>query len=277
MGSRMARNLQKAGYALTVHNRTKEKAQELLNNGAIWAETPREAAEAADIVFTMLANPKVVETVAYAEEGLFAGLKPGSLWVDVSTVNPSFSEKMAKEAKSRNIRFLDAPVSGSLVPAENGELIFLVGGNKTDSEEVTPYFDIMGKATHYMGENGKGSAMKLLINLMLAQNMAVFSETVNFGTAMGLPKEVVVETLLNHPVAAPILKGKQTKINEEEFSPEFPLKHMQKDLHLVAETAFEHNYAMPLANTAKELYAQAKQHGLGDQDMSAIFQWLKKE
>lgn len=276
MGSRMAKNLQSAGTPLIVHNRTKEKAEALLTHGAEWAETPKAAAESADIVFTMLSNPQIVEEVAFQEEGLLAGLKPGALWVDVSTVNPSFSETMAQEASSRGIRFLDAPVSGSLVPAEKGELIFLVGGDQKDFDEALPYFDIMGKASHFMGNNGKGSAMKILINLMLAQNMVVFSETVHLGTAMGLSQEVVVDTLLNHPVAAPILKGKRDKITQNEFSPEFPLKHMQKDLHLVATTAFEHNYAMPLANAAKELYAQAKQHGLGDSDMSAIFKWLEK-
>jgi 3-hydroxyisobutyrate dehydrogenase-like beta-hydroxyacid dehydrogenase len=275
MGSRMARNLYNAGYQLIVHNRTKEKAQELLDAGATWANSPKEAASKADIVFTMLSNPAIVDEVVHADEGLFAGIKPGALWVDASTVHPSFSKKMAQEARARDIRFLDAPVSGSKAPAEKGELIFLVGGEESDFKEAKPCLDVMGKAAHYLGENGNGSAMKILINLMLAQSMAAFSETVHLGEAMGLSKSLVVDMLLNHPVSAPILKGKKDNIMNEEFKPEFPLEHMQKDLHLVALTAFENNYAMPLANVAKELYAQAKHHGLGDSDMSAIFEWLK--
>ncbi|GGE29547.1 hypothetical protein GCM10011391_05110 [Pullulanibacillus camelliae] len=275
MGSLMAKNIQKAGYTLTVHNRTKEKAKALIADGAQWAATPKEAVAHADIVFTMLANPTVVEAIAYDKNGILPNMKKGALWVDMSTVNPSFSKKMADAARNHQLRYLDAPVSGSKVPAEKGELIFLVGGTQEDCAEAQPYFDIMGKATHFMGENGQGSAMKILINLMLAQSMAVFSETVHLGEAMGLGKENVVELLLNHPVAAPILQGKKNNILNETFEPEFPLAHMQKDLHLVAQTAFEHHYAMPLANAAKELYAQAKQHGLGNQDMSAIFQWLK--
>ena len=274
MGSRMAKNLQKAGYPLTVHNRTKEKAEDLIKGGAVWADSPKEAAANADIVFTMLANPNVVEEVVYADNGLFSGLQPGSLWVDVSTVNPSFSQKMAEESRAQHVRFLDAPVSGSKIPAEKGELTFLVGGKEEDFKEVTPYFNVMGKAAHYMGANGKGSAMKILINLMLAQSMAVFSETVHLGEVMGLERSTIVDMLLNHPVSAPILKGKRDKILNGDFEPEFPLEHMQKDLHLVAITAFEHNYAMPLANSAKELYAQAKQHGLGKMDMSAIYKWM---
>ena len=207
MGSRMAKNLQNAGYKLTVHNRTKEKAEELLAGGADWAPSAKAAAEQADIVFTMLSNPGVVESVAFAEDGLFTGLKPGALWVDISTVNPSFSKKMAKETRIREARFLDAPVSGSKVPADKGELIFLVGGEEKDFNEVKPYLDVMGKAAHFLGENGNGSAMKILINLMLAQSMVVFSETVHLGCAMGLGKELVVDMLLNHPVSAPILKG----------------------------------------------------------------------
>jgi 3-hydroxyisobutyrate dehydrogenase/glyoxylate/succinic semialdehyde reductase len=277
MGSRMAKNLLKAGFPLTVHNRTKEKAEDLIRSGAQWADSPKKAAENADIVFTMLSHPEVVEAVVYADNGLFSGIKPGALWVDMSTVHPTFSKKMAEASSAQNIRFLDAPVSGSKIPAERGELIFLVGGEQTDFEEAKPYFEAMGKAVHYLGKHGNGSAMKILINLMLAHNMAAFSETVHLGEAMGLDKSMVVEMLLNHPVSAPILQGKKAKIMELDFTPEFPLEHMQKDLHLVALTAFEKNYAMPLANVLKELYAQAKQHGYGRMDMSAIYKWLGQE
>jgi 3-hydroxyisobutyrate dehydrogenase-like beta-hydroxyacid dehydrogenase len=276
MGSRMAKNLHRGGVSLIVHNRTKEKAEELLSLGAEWANTPKEAAEQADIVFTMVSNPHIVEDLFFDQEGgLALGLRKGQLWVDSSTVNPSFSRKMAEEAHKRGIRFLDAPVSGSLVPAEKGELIFLVGGTQTDFEVAKPYFDRMGKVSHYLGETGKGSSMKLLINSMLAQALAIFSETLHLGEAMGFPKAQVMETLLNHPVSAPILNGKRDKLMEENFEAEFPLKHVQKDLHLVAETAFELDRAMPIANATKELYAQANQNGLGDLDISAIYKWLK--
>lgn len=276
MGSRMAKNLLRGGVSLIVHNRTKEKADELLSLGAEWADSPKEASEQADLVFTMVSNPQIVEDLFFdPENGLSLGLKKGTLWVDSSTVNPSFSRRMAGEAYKRDCRFLDAPVSGSLVPAEKGELIFLVGGSQADYEEAKPYFDLMGKVSHYLGEIGKGSSMKLLINSMLAQDLAIFAETLHLGIAMGFTKEQVMNTLLQHPVAAPILNGKRDKLMAENYEAEFPLKHMQKDLHLVSETAFELNRAMPIAGAAKELYAQAKQNGLGDLDIAAIYKWLK--
>lgn len=274
MGSRMAKNLQKTGMDLIVHNRTKEKAKELLDAGAEWAASPKDAAEKSEIIFTMLSNPEIVEEIYFGEDGLAKGLKRGALWVDSSTVNPSFSRKMAQTLKDSGVRFLDAPVSGSLAPAEKGELIFLVGGEKADFDQAKPYFDAMGKVSHFLGENGKGSSMKLLINLLLAQSMAAFTETLHLGEAMGFPKTQLLETLLNHPVTPALLNGKKEKWLTGDYSPEFPLKHMQKDIHLVAETAFELNRAMPLANATKELFAQAKQNGLGDLDLSAIYKFM---
>jgi 3-hydroxyisobutyrate dehydrogenase/glyoxylate/succinic semialdehyde reductase len=274
MGSRMASNLLDKGFDLILYNRTRDKANELLEKGAKWADSPKELAQKADIVFTMLANPEIVEKLATGEEGFLSGMREGALWVDSSTVNPSFSRKMAQEAFTRGLRFLDAPVTGSLKPAELGELVFLVGGNEEDLEEVRPYLNAMGKSIQHLGENGKGSSMKIIINLMLAQNMAVFSEAVSLGEALGLEKEMVMETILNGPTAAPSLKLKKDKILSNQFDPEFPLEHIQKDLQLVSISAFEKNLAMPVANVTKEVYALAKQQGLSKKDFSAIYSFL---
>lgn len=275
MGSRMAGRLLAHGHALIVHNRSQEKAEPLLNQGARWAASPKEVAEHADIVFTMLANPKAVETVAIGENGFLDHLAEGSLWVDMSTVDPSFSRRMAQEAGKRNVRFLDAPVAGSKIPAEKGELVFHVGGKAEDLEEVRPLLECMGRAVHHQGEVGSGTAMKIVINLMLAQSMAAFAEAVTLGEALGFDKAHVVDTLLGGATAAPFLRGKRDKIVNGDFEPEFPLEHMQKDLQLVAQTAFEQNVALPLANAGKELYALAKQKGYRGQDFSAIYQFLK--
>lgn len=277
MGSGMAGNLLNSGHELVVYNRTKQKAEGLLKNGAKWADSAREAAAQSKILFTMLANPEVVEEVALGKEGFLDSLSEGSLWVDCSTVNPSFSKRMAEEAEKRRIRFLDAPVSGTRGPAEKGELVFLVGGKQEDLNEVRPLLDVMGKQVLYQGEKGKGASIKLVINLMLAQSMVAFAEAVNLGEALGLSKEMVIETLLNLPVTAPSLKGKKDKILHNEFSPDFPLTLIQKDLQLVSQTAYENNLALPSANIAKEIYALAKQQGLADLDFSAVFQFLSKK
>ena len=277
MGSRMAGNLQKAGYDLTVHNRTKEKAQDLLNKGAVWAASPAETAAKADIVFTMLANPDAVEASVFGDNGLLDGLSENSLWVDCSTVNPSYSKKLAKAAAEKGVRFLDAPVAGSKIPAENGELVFLVGGREEDLEEVRPMLEVMGKSVQYQGTHGSGISMKMLINLTLGQAMAAFSEAVTLGKAMGLDETKVVETLLNGATAAPFLQGKKDKILNDDYSAEFPLEHMQKDLHLVAQSAYENGVSLPVANMTKELYGLAKQTGKGELDFSAVYAFLSNK
>lgn len=277
MGSRMAENLLKSGEELVVYNRTKEKALPLLEKGAIWAESTAEVAERADIVFSMLAKPSVVEEVALGTEGFIDHLTKGKLWVDCSTVDPTFTRKMAAEASKRGVRFIDAPVAGSKIPAERGELVFFVGGQKEDVEEVTPFLKTMGKQIDYQGGNGMGTSMKVVNNLMLAQTMAAFAEAVSLGEAIGLDKEVVINTLLNGPTTAPFLNGKKAKILENNFAADFPLEHMQKDMQLVSQTAYEFNCSLPIANVTKEIYAFAKQHGLGKQDFSAIYQFLMNE
>lgn len=274
MGSRMAANMIDAGFELIVYNRTKEKAEELLEKGAKWADSAQELVQSSDIVFTMLGNPEAVELTALGEDGFLDRMPEGKLWVDCSTVDPAFTRRMAKEAKQRGIRFVDAPVSGSKVPAQNGQLIFLVGGSKEDLEEIRPMLEAMGKDIQHHGENGMGSAMKLVINLMLAQSMAAFAEAVTFGEAIGLNKETVIDTLLNGVATAPVLKGKREKLLTNSFDPEFPLEHMQKDLQLVSQAAYENKVAMPIANTTKEIYAMAKYRGLDKADFSAIYQFL---
>lgn len=271
MGGGMAENLLKNGFELIVYNRTKDKAAELIEKGAKWADSPKAVAEHADIVFTMLANPQVVEEVALNENGFLDYLKEGKLWVDCSTVDPSFTREMAAEAEKRGIRFMDAPVTGSRVPAKQGELVFLAGGSKEDLKEIEPMLNAMGKEVAYQGEAGMGTSMKVIINLMLAQSMAAFSEAVSLGEALGLEKETVVNTLLNGPTTAPFLNGKKEKVMKQDFSADFPLEHMQKDLQLVSQAAFERNLSLPIANVTKEMYMMAKQQGFGKLDFSAIY------
>ncbi|QPA31291.1 NAD(P)-dependent oxidoreductase [Thermaerobacillus caldiproteolyticus] len=274
MGSRMAENLLDKGYELIVYNRTKEKATRLLEKGATWAGSPKDVAHQAKIVFTMLTHPNAVEVIALGEDGFLHTLSKGAIWIDCSTVHPSFTRAMAKEAEQRGIRFLDAPVSGSKIPAEKGELIFFVGGKQEDVEEVRPLLNAMGKAIYHLGANGTGTAMKLVVNLLLAESMAAFAEAVTLGEALGLNKETVVNTLLNNPSAAPFLQGKKEKIIRNDFATEFPLEHMQKDLQLISQAAYENNVSLPLVNAAKELYGLAKQYGFHQKDFSAIYQFL---
>jgi len=277
MGSRMAANLQRAGHDLVVYNRTQSKADELVEQGAIRAESPEEVALQCRLVFTMLATPEAVEEVAVGADGFLRALPGNSLWVDCSTVNPSFSQRMAKQAKKTGQRFLDAPVAGTLMPAEKGELIFLVGGEASDLEQVRELLDVMGRNVVHVGENGQGASMKMVINMLLGQAMAAFTESVRLGTALGISEEVLCQTLVNTVAAAPFLKLKQQKLLDRNFSPEFPLEWLHKDLHLASVTAYEQNVALPSLQTTKELYAQAKQQGFGKEDISAVYKVLRPD
>lgn len=274
MGSRMANNLLEAGHDLIVHNRTKAKAERLLDKGAKWGSSPQETAEKGDVLITMLADPVAVNAMAFGEEGFMGGLASGQLWVDCSTVNPSFTREMAKYASERGVRFVDAPAAGTKGPAEKGELVFVAGGNEGDVKEAQPYFDAMGKAVNHVGENGKGTSMKMVINLMLAQSMEAFAEAVTLGEALGLEKDKVLDTLVGGPVAAPFLAGKKDKVAKGDFDVEFPLGLMKKDMHLAALSAYESGISLPSANVVKELYGLASQKGLEKMDFSAIYQFL---
>ena len=278
MGSRMAANLRKKGHELVVYNRTREKAQDLLAGGASWADSPAELAKRVNVLVTMLSKPDAVAEVALlGKRSFLETLMPNSLWIDCSTVNPSFSKLMAGEAKERSVRFLDAPVRGSKGPAEQGQLLFFVGGDAKDVEAAKPLLDCMGKAVFHVGGHGMGSAMKMVNNILLGQAMVAFSEALAFGEALGMTKQAMFDVLAASPVMAPFLNFKRQKIEKGDYSAEFPLQWMHKDLHLAAETAYETGAALPCANVAKELFALAMREGLGDQDLTAVYTVLSRK
>jgi 3-hydroxyisobutyrate dehydrogenase-like beta-hydroxyacid dehydrogenase len=278
MGSRMAANLLKKGNELIVYNRTKDKAQPLLDQGAAWADSPAEVAKQVNIIFTMLSKPDAVAEVALIGKHAFLGaLKPKALWIDCSSVNPSFSRLMVVEAKERKVSFLDAPVAGSKGPAEQAQLLFFVGGDNADVETAKPLLECMGKAVYHIGGHGMGSAMKMVNNIMLGQAMVAFSEALVFGESLGIPKQAMFDTLASSPVMAPFLNFKRKKLEQNDFSVEFPLQWMHKDLHLAAETAYETGVALPCANVTKEIFALALREGLGEQDLTAVYKVLSEK
>ena len=274
MGSRMAMNLQKAGAPLVVYNRSSDKADALVVGGAVLAESPAEVAAECDVVYTMLSTPAVVREVALGENGFLDHLSEGSLWVDCSTVNPSFNLEMNAACEARGIRYLDAPVAGTKGPAEAGQLLFLVGGTEEEAGEITGHLDAMGKKTLYFGARSKGAAMKMLINQLLGLTMLSFAETLRLGEAQGIPLSQCLDVLLATPVAAPFLSAIRPKLENAAYDPNFPLQWLQKDLHLAAVTAFEHGAALPTLNTAKEVYALARNEGYGEKDFTAVFEFL---
>jgi 3-hydroxyisobutyrate dehydrogenase-like beta-hydroxyacid dehydrogenase len=277
MGSRMAANLLKNGYNLTVYNRTPEKAKPLLAGGAAWAENPASLAGGVDILFTILANPQAVQETALGSNGFLDRMRPGTIWVDSSTVNPSFTTKMAGEAHERGVHFVDAPVAGTKGPAEQAQLIFLAGGETEDVQACQPFFNAMGKKTIHMGPNGMGTSAKMVVNLVLGEAMLAFSEGLVLGQALGIPLEGLMNLLVGGPVAAPFTAGKRAKIEKNQYEADFPLKWMRKDLQLVSLSGYEQGVALPTANAAKEIFTLAERLGWGEMDFSAIYDFLAKQ
>ncbi len=276
MGARMAQNLMKAGHELVVYNRTQAKAQPLVDQGARLADSPADVAGQVNILFTMLGEPRAVEAVALGKQGFLPAMKPNSLWVNSSTVNPSFSRRMAEEAQSRQVRFVDAPVTGSKVPAEKGQLTFLAGGSDADVKELQPLFDVMGSKTIHAGGNGMGASLKMVFNLLLGEVMEAFSEALVLGQSLGLDRARMFDILSHSAVVAPFTISKREKIESGDYEADFPLQWMQKDLQLASQTAYEQGVALPAVNEIKEIYALAMQAGLAGEDFSAIYEFLSK-
>lgn len=277
MGSRMANNLLKHdGIILTVFNRSPEAAAHLEKVGAKAADSARDAVAEADVVFTMLSAPEVVEKVAFGDGGFVDAMSKGALWVNCSTVNPSYTRECDERSRGRGLRFLDAPVAGTKMPAETGELTFLLGGESSDIDQVRPLLDHMGQKILHVGPAGQGSAFKMLVNALLAQSMLVYCETALLGEKLGFSRDFLMDTLPNLPVTAPFLKGKAALIKEGDYETQFPLELMLKDLHLLDVTAYEQKQPLFLAGLAKSVYGQANRAGHGRDDFSSVFEYLAK-
>ncbi len=274
MGKRMASNLLKNNVSLRVYNRTADPAQELAGNGAVATESPAACVHDADVVFTMLSTPEVVEELAFGRGGFVSRMNSNSLWIDCSTVDPGFSRSASKRAKASGIRFMDAPVAGSKAPAENGELVFLVGAVDDDLNETKYLLEFMGKKIIHAGVVSMGTTLKMLVNGLLAQSMLAFAETVLLGEKAGLSRDLLLDLLPNMPVSAPFTKMKAEKIRDNDYEVEFPLEWMHKDLQLLSKVAYDKNSPQYMANLAKEIYAGARARGLGREDFSAIYKFL---
>jgi 3-hydroxyisobutyrate dehydrogenase-like beta-hydroxyacid dehydrogenase len=274
MGSRMAANLQKHGCSLVVFNRTRAKAEPLLGPCVTFSDSPAKLAQQVDVLFTMLADPGAVEQAALGDNGFLDHLPPDALWVDCSSVNPSFSKKMAAEAARRHVHFVDGPVTGSAVPAAEGKLVFWVGAELADLEKIRPLLLCMGNRIVHAGGHGAGTSIKMVVNLLLGNAMAVFAEGMALGEGLGISRRVLFDSLLGTPAVAPFIALKREKIESGNYKAEFPLRWQQKDLHLAAVSAFESGVAMPVTNAAKELYRLAMMEGHALEDFSAVYAYL---
>ncbi|KAG6551784.1 hypothetical protein Mapa_006601 [Marchantia paleacea] len=275
MGFAMARNLVKAGYDVTVWNRSPNKCDALVKEGAKFGASPKGTSAACDITFGMLADPAAAIAVALGEDGVVKGLGPNKGYVDVSTVDAETSKAIAEAVRATGAQFLEAPVSGSKKPAEDGALIFLTAGDRALYEEASAILDVMGKSKFYLGDVGKGAAMKLVVNMVMGSMMASFSEGLVLGEKVGLDPETIVQVIGQGAINAPMFALKGPSMVKSAYPPAFPLKHQQKDLRLALALAEEVSQEIPVAAAANGLFVRAKKDGRGDDDFSAVIEALK--
>ncbi|MDP3183466.1 MAG: NAD(P)-dependent oxidoreductase [Desulfobaccales bacterium] len=274
MGSAMAANIFKAGYPLMVYNRTPEKAEKFALMGAGVASSPRALAHAAQVLIAMVTGPEALNELLWGKNGAGPELGPGKIFINMSSVSPKFTRELAEKLAPNGVAFVDAPVSGTKKPAEEGTLVILAGGAEAKVKELEPLFLTMGKKVIYCGEAGQGSMMKMTINLLLGLMMEGFAEALNFGRLGGLDFEAMLDVVFSGPLNCGLFQMKAQMLKEKDFPPNFPLKHMTKDCKFIVDTAYETGAPAPLGHLLLHLYRLGVSQNLGDQDFAAIAQVL---
>jgi 3-hydroxyisobutyrate dehydrogenase-like beta-hydroxyacid dehydrogenase len=276
MGGRMAKRLMEKGHTVTGYNRTKSKAQGLIEQGMRWADSPRAVCESAEVIFVMVTNSDALDMVATGADGLLAGLSRGKVLIDVSTVSPARSRALAAKVRAKGADMLDAPVSGSVVTLEQGKLSVMVGGNKATFDRLKPLLDDIGPKVTYVGDNGLALAMKIATNLSLAVQMLAFSEGVALAEKSGIRREIAVEVLTHSAVASPMVQYRGPMVLSLPKEPWFDVSMMQKDMLLALEMG--RNLGVPLPTTAvtNEMLTAARGMGLGHHDFAVLFEVLAR-
>jgi 3-hydroxyisobutyrate dehydrogenase-like beta-hydroxyacid dehydrogenase len=272
----MVQRLLAAGHRVTGYNRTKSKAQRLLDAGMRWGETPRVVAEAAEIVFSMVSNTQALQTVTGGVDGILAGLSTGKIYIDMSTVSPAASREVARQVEAKGAQMLDAPVSGSVITLEEGKLSIMAGGSRPAFEKALPILEAIGPKVTHVGGNGLAVSMKIATNLSLAVQMLAFSEGILLAEKSGIARETAVEVLLNSVIASPMVKYRGPfvlKMPEEAW---FDVNMMQKDLLLALEMGRQLNVPLPSTAITNEMLTTARGMGLAEQDFAILFEALAR-
>jgi 3-hydroxyisobutyrate dehydrogenase-like beta-hydroxyacid dehydrogenase len=274
MGGGVARRLLDAGHEVVGHNRTRAKAAPLLERGMAWAETPREAVEASDTAFSMVTDTRALEAITQGPDGILAGVSPGQVYVDMSTVSPRVSSSLAEQVAAGGAFMLDAPVSGSVITLEEGKLSVIVGGDEAAFERVLPILRDIGPKVTRVGGNGQAVLMKIATNLSLAVQMLAFSEGVLLAEKGGITREDAVEVMTNSVIASPMVKYRGPFVLEQPDEAWFDCNMMQKDMVLALELGRELDVPLPTTAVTNEMLTAARGMGLDQRDFAALFDVL---
>jgi 3-hydroxyisobutyrate dehydrogenase-like beta-hydroxyacid dehydrogenase len=276
MGGRMVQRLLHAGHTVTGYNRTRAKAQWLVDLGMQWGATPRAVTQAVDVVFTMVSHTAALQAVMGGAEGIMAGLRPGTVVVDMSTVSPTASRELAAQVAASGGQMIDAPVSGSVVTLEAGKLSIMVGGAPAIYERVRPILLDIGPKVTYVGENGLAVCMKVATNLSLAVQMLAFSEGVLLAEKSGIARETAVEVLLNSVIASPMVQYRGPFVLGLPEEAWFDVNMMQKDLLLALEMGRGLDVPLPTTAVTNEMLTAARGLGLAGEDFAVLFRVLAR-
>jgi 3-hydroxyisobutyrate dehydrogenase-like beta-hydroxyacid dehydrogenase len=276
MGGRMAKRLLDKGHSVTGHNRTRSKAQWLIDSGMKWADTPRQVCAAADVTFAMVSNSHALEEVSDGPEGMVAGLSAGKFLIDISTVSPAVSRALAAKVRERGADMLDAPVSGSVVTLEAGKLSVMVGGRPETFERLKPLLlDIGPKVTH-VGDNGQALVMKIATNLSLAVQMLAFSEGVLLAEKSGISREIAVDVLTHSVIGSPMVQYRGPHVLGMPDEVWFNVNMMQKDMLLALELGRQVDVPLPTTSVTNEMLTASRGMGFAEQDFAVIFHTLAR-
>lgn len=276
MGGRMVKRLLDAGHKVTGYNRTKEKCAWLVEAGMKWAGSPREVAQTSDITFSMVTDTRAVRAITQGPDGIIAGLGPGKIYLDMSTMSPEYSRELAEQVRECGAQMLDAPVSGSVITLEQGKLSVMVGGPEDAFQKVLPILKDIGPKVTHVGANGLAVSMKIATNLSLAVQMLAFSEGVLLAEKSGIKRETAVEVLLNSVIASPMVTYRGPFVLKQPDEAWFDCRMMQKDMQLALEMG--RNLEVPLPTTAatNEMLSAARGMGLESKDFAALFDALAR-
>jgi 3-hydroxyisobutyrate dehydrogenase-like beta-hydroxyacid dehydrogenase len=272
MGHSMAANLVKAGHDVTVWNRTPGKDVP----GAKSVATPAEAAQGAEVVWMCVSDTNAVEQVLFGPGGVEQSLASGMVIVDSSTISPTATQKFSSRVRARGVDYVDAPVTGSKIGAANATLIFIVGGDEQVLARIKPLFDAMGKQVFRMGDTGKGQAAKLVMNLQIALIYEGFAEALTLATKLGVDPETLIPLIQASMVRSGVVEYKAPFVLKRDFSPNFPLRLMHKDIRLTLDAARELRVKLPALKTVEEIYDLSSEEGQQDLDYAATLTLLEK-
>ncbi len=277
MGAPMCRHLLNAGYSIRVHNRTHSKADSLVKSGAVWCDTPRQAALNSELIFTIVGYPEDVEQVILGNQGVLEGAEKGSIIVDMTTSTPELAEKIYQSAREKEIDSIDAPVSGGDVGARNGRLAIMAGGDEKAYKRVKPIFDILGENIRHMGGAGKGQHTKMCNQILIAGTMIGVVESLLYAWKTGMDRSEVIEIIGKGAASSWSINNLGTRIADGNYDPGFFIKHFVKDMRIALDEARRMNLSLPGLALAEQFYTSAMALGyenLGTQGLYKVFEQM---